>query len=34
MSIYLLAADIVVPDMSTPEEEAQYILKKRMEMIL
>jgi len=26
-------ADAVVPDMATPEEEAAYILKKRLEQI-
>lgn len=34
MGIYQSTADIVVPDMPTPEAEAAYILKKRMEMII
>lgn len=33
MEIYQSTADITVPDMSTPEAEAEYILIKRMEMI-
>ena len=33
MEIYQSTADITVPDMSTPEAEAEYILTKRMEMI-
>lgn len=33
MSIYLSTADVVVPDMETPEAEARYIMEKRMEMI-
>ena len=31
---YLSTADVVVPDMTTPEAEAQYILTKRLEQIL
>ena len=31
--IYMSTADAVVPDMATPEEEAAYILKKRLEQI-
>ncbi len=34
MEIYQATADITVPDMTTPEAEAEYILKKRMEQIL
>ena len=34
IDIYKATADAVVPDMSTPEAEAEYILAKRMEMIL
>ncbi len=33
MSIYQSTADVIVPDMGTSEAEAQYIMKKRMEMI-
>ena len=33
IDIYKATADAVVPDMSTPEAEAEYILAKRMEMI-
>ena len=32
--IYRSTADVTVPDMATPEAEAEYILAKRMEMIL
>lgn len=32
MSVYCGTADVVVPDMESPEAEAEYILKKRMEM--
>lgn len=34
MSIYQSTADVIVPDRTTPEEEAAYILKKRMELIV
>ena len=34
MPIYEAAADVVVPDMAAPQEEAAYILKKRMELIV
>jgi len=34
MPIYRAAADVVVPDLPTPEEEAAYILKRRMELIV
>ncbi len=34
ISIYEKTADTVVPDMDTPEAEAEYILAKRMELIL
>ena len=33
-SIYQSTADVIVPDMETPEAEAAYILKKRMELIV
>ena len=33
MDIYRSAADVIVPDMETPEAEAEYIRKKRMELI-
>ena len=33
MGIYRETADVTVPDMETPEEEAEYILSKRLEMI-
>lgn len=32
--VYHAAADVMVPDMKTPEEEAAYIMQKRTEMIL
>lgn len=32
--IYKLTADIIVPDMETPQAEAEFILKKRLELIL
>ena len=32
--IYRSTADVIVPDMETPDGEAEYILVKRMEMIL
>ena len=34
MPIYEASADVFVPDMPTPEEEAAYIIKKRMELII
>ncbi len=34
IDIYKLTADVVVPDMSTPEEEAEFILKARTELIM
>jgi len=34
LGIYQATADVIVPDMETPEEEAAYILKKRMELIV
>ena len=34
LSIYQTAADVIVPDMQTPEDEAAYILKKRMERMV
>ena len=34
IDIYKATADVVVPDMATPEEEAEYIIKTRKEMIL
>lgn len=34
LEIYQSTADVVVPDMSTPDAEAEYILAKRMEQIL
>ncbi|MBE6608765.1 MAG: shikimate dehydrogenase [Ruminococcaceae bacterium] len=33
MDIYKKTADVTVPDMETPEAEAEYILVKRMELI-
>ncbi len=33
INIYRACADITVPDMETPKAEAEYILKKRMELI-
>lgn len=33
MDIYRATADVIVPDMETPEAEAAYILQKRMELI-
>ena len=32
--IYHSTADVIVPDMETPDGEAEYILAKRMELIL
>ncbi len=34
IDIYRDTADVIVPDMSTPEAEAQYITKKRTELII
>lgn len=34
MGIYQSTADVVVPDMRTPDEEAKWIQKRRMELIL
>ena len=34
MPIYEATADVIVPDLETPEAEAAYILEKRMELIL
>ena len=34
MPIYQATADVIVPDLSTPGAEAEYILKKREELIL
>ncbi len=34
IGIYRSTADVIVPDMDTPEAEAQYITKKRMELIV
>ena len=34
LSAYRATADVVVPDMAAPEDEAAYILKKRMELIV
>ncbi|MBR5226131.1 MAG: shikimate dehydrogenase [Clostridia bacterium] len=34
MPVYEMSADVTVPDMETPGEEAAYILKKRMELIV
>ena len=34
IDIYRSTADVTVPDMATPEAEAEYILAKRMELIL
>lgn len=34
LGIYQATADVVVPDMAAPEDEAAYILKKRMELIV
>ena len=31
---YRATADVTVPDLGTPEAEAEYVLAKRMEMIL
>ena len=33
IDIYKSTADVTVPDMNTPQEEAEYILTKRMEVI-
>jgi len=34
MGIYRSTADVIVPDMESPEAEAEYILSKRLELIL
>lgn len=34
IDIYKATADVIVPDLTTPEAEAEYILAKRMEMML
>lgn len=34
IDIYKATADVIVPDMKTPQEEAEYILAKRRELIL
>ena len=34
INIYKSTADVVVPDMATPEEEAEFILKARTELIM
>jgi len=34
ISLYRASADVTVPDMESPEAEAQYILSKRMELML
>lgn len=34
LGVYQATADVIVPDMPTPEAEAEYILKKRMELIV
>jgi len=34
LGVYQATADVIVPDMATPEDEAAYILKKRMELIV
>ncbi len=34
IEIYKATADVIVPDMETPKDEAEYILEKRMEWIL
>lgn len=34
INIYQSTADVIVPDMDTPEAESDYILSKRMELIL
>ncbi len=33
LGIYQATADVIVPDMTTPEREAEYILTKRLEML-
>lgn len=33
IGIYKSTADVVVPDMSSPKEEAEYIIQKRLEQI-
>ena len=34
IDIYRSSADVIVPDMKTPEAESEYILAKRMELII
>ena len=34
MGVYPITADVIVPDMETPRAEAEYILRKRMELIV
>lgn len=34
IDIYKATADVIVPDMATPEEEAEFILKARTELII
>jgi len=34
MPLYRAAADVMIPAMNSPEEEAAYLIRKRMEMIL
>ena len=34
INIYRSTADVIVPDMTTPEEEAEFILKARTELII
>jgi len=34
MGIYTSTADVIVPEMDTPEAEADYIMQKRKELIL
>jgi len=34
MSIYKSTADVTVPDMAAPKDEAEYITAKREELIL
>ena len=34
MDVYKTTADVIVPDMATPEEEAEFILRARTELII
>lgn len=34
MDVYKITADVIVPDMATPEEEAEFILRARTELII